>query len=154
MLGIETVKVCPLVKKTMVVCAAHRLLNHPGACKNLHGHNYIITMELMKRDFDKDQGMIVDFGDIKKNLCDLVNVYFDHKTILQDTDPLVAALTPVIGEDAMLILPFPPTAENMSWFLLVNLQKYIDEELKWRGISVARIEVEETPNNTAYTVRT
>ena len=142
----------PMVKKTFVVCAAHRLMDHPGACKRLHGHNYLITVHLGHRAFDTMQGMVVDFGLVKQHLGAMINTLFDHVTILQDTDPLVPGLKGVFGEAGVTTVPFPPTAENMARFLVDVLQQQV-EVLEWRGIYVDRVEVEETPNNTAYAWR-
>lgn len=138
------------VKKTMVVCTAHRLMNHPGACKNLHGHNYAITVHLGRRDFESEKGMVVDFGDVKQVIGTLINDLFDHKTVLQATDPLAHALMGLPETyNALTIMNDPPTAENMAEYLMLNITHAI-EVAQWAGVYVFKVEVEETPNNTAY----
>lgn len=139
----------PVVKKSMVVCAAHRLMNHPGACRFLHGHNYIITVYLGHRDFDRQKGMVMDFGSIKSELGSTINRMFDHKTILQESDPLYPVLLTALGPDGVTAFPYPPTAENMALFLVERLQAHIDQLEGWRGVYVCLVEVEETPNNMA-----
>lgn len=84
------------VKKKMEISAAHNLfLNYESKCKNLHGHNYIITV-YCKRDELDDSGMVIDFTKIKE----VVNE-FDHKYLNE-------------------IHPFNflnPTAENMAKYI-------------------------------------
>ena len=48
---------------------AHVLPNHPGKCKVLHGHSAFIEIKIVFNSnvpFDKVQGMLVDFGLLKK----------------------------------------------------------------------------------------
>ncbi|HDM22763.1 MAG TPA: 6-carboxytetrahydropterin synthase, partial [Methanomicrobia archaeon] len=54
--------------------AAHRIPDHSGKCKNLHGHTYklIVTMEGEVKD-----GMVIDFEDMK-NIVDPVIEKYDH----------------------------------------------------------------------------
>ena len=43
--------------------AAHRLTDHPGACKSIHGHSYEMTV-ILSGDVDEN-GMVVEFADLK-----------------------------------------------------------------------------------------
>jgi len=71
--------------------AAHRLMKHPGKCRNLHGHTWKVRVELEGVP-DKQTGMVVDFGCIKEIIQQL-----DHKTLLNVSDPLFEVLDSVIG---------------------------------------------------------
>jgi 6-pyruvoyltetrahydropterin/6-carboxytetrahydropterin synthase len=55
--------------------AAHFLPNHPGKCKNLHGHTWKVRIKIVADELNKD-GMIIDFHELKK----IVNE-FDHDSI-------------------------------------------------------------------------
>ena len=50
------------VSRVFYFDAAHRIPDHSGECKNLHGHTYklIVTMEGEVKD-----GMVIDFEDMK-----------------------------------------------------------------------------------------
>ena len=66
------------VQKTMEVSAAHCLhLDYESKCKEMHGHNWKITVHC-KCDDDQlnSNGMVIDFTEIKK----IVN-RLDHTTI-------------------------------------------------------------------------
>lgn len=79
------------VRKRMEVSAAHKLdLSYESKCSQLHGHNWIITVECRARELNAD-GMVADFTLIKNKIMNML----DHR---------------VINE----VLPFNPTAENIA----------------------------------------
>lgn len=133
------------VQKTFSVCTAHRLMDHPGACKNLHGHNYNITVYLEAGGLN-DQGMVIDFSAIKETVGKMINELYDHKTVLQDTDPLVDVLSPYMFA-SLQTMPCAPTAENMAKQVLHKAQSVIAF-----GVRVVRVDVEETKNSIAIYV--
>lgn len=45
--------------------AAHRISGHPGKCDRLHGHTYLVDVEVMGDRLDH-LGILVDFGTIKE----------------------------------------------------------------------------------------
>lgn len=81
------------VKKRIEISGSHCLnLDYDSKCKNLHGHNWIITVTLKSEKLDKN-GMILDFTKIKE----IVN-QLDHNHLNN-------------------IIPFNPTAENIAKWL-------------------------------------
>jgi len=56
--------------------AAHYLPNYKGKCERLHGHTYRLQVTL-EGEPDRE-GMIVDFGDIKKIVNEKVLNQLDH----------------------------------------------------------------------------
>lgn len=80
-----------IVKKRMEIAGAHRLnLNYESKCANLHGHNWIVIVWCKSKTLD-DNGMVMDFTHIKREVQDKL----DHK-FLND------------------VVPFNPTAENIA----------------------------------------
>ena len=80
-----------IVKKRMEIAGAHRLnLNYESKCANLHGHNWIVTVWCKSQTLN-DNGMVMDFTHIKREVQDKL----DHK-FLND------------------VVPFNPTAENIA----------------------------------------
>jgi 6-pyruvoyltetrahydropterin/6-carboxytetrahydropterin synthase len=67
------------VTKIMEFEAAHFLEGHKGKCKNLHGHTYKleITVGSSYNEYMLN-GMIIDFGDLKEIMKEMVDKYFDH----------------------------------------------------------------------------
>ena len=65
--------------------AAHSLSNHPGKCKNLHGHSYKLEVEVTG-PINEYSGMVVDF-DILSDLVKRVIIdNVDHQ-FLNDIYP-------------------------------------------------------------------
>ena len=65
------------ISKEFVFDAAHKLLWHKGKCQNLHGHTYklIVTVEGQLNE----NGIVMDFGDLKKIIVNHVISKLDHK---------------------------------------------------------------------------
>lgn len=79
--------------------AAHKLEKHPGKCKNLHGHTYIIELGVFC-DVDPGTGMGIDMCELSDWLKMNVGGLYDHKY-----------LNPVVN---------PSTAENIAGVILNN----------------------------------
>ena len=45
--------------------SSHILPRHPGRCRNLHGHNYVLQVQV-KGPVDPSSGMVVDFDDLSR----------------------------------------------------------------------------------------
>ncbi|MDO4460452.1 MAG: 6-carboxytetrahydropterin synthase QueD [Clostridia bacterium] len=124
--------------------AAHFLWGYEGKCRNIHGHRWRVVVEIKSTSLVKEgqmRGMIVDFGDLKKDvkaLCD----YFDH-SLIYETGSLKPATLTALSEENFNVkeVGFRPTAENFS--------EYFFTELKKLGYNPHRVEVYETPNNCA-----
>ena len=79
------------VSKRIEVAGSHCLdLDYESPCRNTHGHNWIITVHCQNARLNQN-GMVVDFGDIKK----AVHGALDHRH-----------LNDVVGVN--------PTAENIA----------------------------------------
>lgn len=143
----------------------HRVVGHENKCKYLHGHNYRVTFHCQAEKLDS-LGRVVDFGVIKSTLCDWLEYYWDHKTLLWVKDPLLpllqhpmlqwafsstddpTALTIDQAEavvelhSSLVSVPFNPTAENMGLHLLTVVGP---ELLKpGGGVKLTRVEISET----------
>ncbi|MCP4702102.1 MAG: 6-carboxytetrahydropterin synthase QueD [Gammaproteobacteria bacterium] len=72
------------LKVTVDFAAAHILHNYPGACSQMHGHNWKVEVEVRTGELD-EIGMGLDFKTIKKAARDLANT-LDHR-YLNDIPP-------------------------------------------------------------------
>lgn len=68
------------VMKEFKLEAAHQIPNHPGKCRNLHGHTYIIQVYAFG-PINPDTGMVVDFFDMKKHANEAIYDKCDHKNL-------------------------------------------------------------------------
>lgn len=60
--------------------AAHRLPRHPGACRELHGHSYVLVVTV-DRPVDRTSGLAIDFGDVKQVVQARVLARLDHRSL-------------------------------------------------------------------------
>ena len=112
-----------VVKKE--VSSAQILHGHPGDCKRMHGHNWIVEAKI-EGDNINSIGMVIDFKDIKKSLAIIISK-LDHR-FLNEIDPFT--------EDN-------PTAENISKYIYKELSKNINTD----NIKVSEIKLWETNNS-------
>ncbi len=101
---------------------AHALLGYDGACKNIHGHSYALTITLlgMPRVDIKDPklGMVMDFGDLKKLVQLTILNQFDHALVLNDAAQYAAGLASQTEFEKVVLLPFQPTCENLLLYFV------------------------------------
>ena len=126
------------VSQQIDFCYGHRLLNYSGKCRHLHGHNGTAVIALEAESLD-DRGMLVDFTDIKRELCVWIDSELDHRMILREDDPAVPVLKS-LGEPLVLIAR-NPTAENIA--------RLIFEHAKSAGMPVAEVSLWESPRSCA-----
>ncbi len=124
--------------------SAHFLYGYSGKCSNIHGHRWKICAEICaKRLIPEGQtrGMIVDFGDLKKELKEIADS-LDH-CLIYEKGTLKSATEAALADEGFAVkaVDFRPTAENLS--------KYIYDIMREKGYDVKRITVYETPNNCA-----
>ncbi len=124
--------------------SAHFLSGYNGKCKNIHGHRWIVEIEVGNESLASDKqnrGMVVDFSDLKSDLKAMVQE-FDHSFIIEKGSLREQTLELLHEEGFRIIeLPFRPTAENFS--------RYFFEKMKKNDYKVIAVNVYETPNNMA-----
>ena len=99
------------VTREIRFCYGHRLLNYGGKCRHLHGHNARAVITLEAPDLD-DRGMLVDFGDIKRQVQCWIDETLDHTMLLCRDDPILPVLQ---GRgERVYVLDVNPTAENIA----------------------------------------
>jgi 6-pyruvoyltetrahydropterin/6-carboxytetrahydropterin synthase len=99
------------IAKELHFCYGHRLMNHKGKCKRLHGHNAKVLITVEAENLDSG-GMVMDFSDLKRDVSNWIDDQFDHQMLLHKDDPIVDALK--AGGESFRILEVHPTAENLA----------------------------------------
>jgi len=68
------------LKKKLEIAAAHKLPNYSGKCRELHGHNWFITVHCCCEDSNlDDHQMVLDFTEIKKIVNELDHSYLNDR---------------------------------------------------------------------------
>lgn len=140
-----------LISKTIEIDMAHRVPNHKSKCQNLHGHRYKIEVgvddKIITKEGDSSEGMVIDFGDLKNIMMDVIDKNFDHNSVFYVKDPILGYITAVTLHQTKKphFVDFIPTAENLAkhWFQL------LEEQLLLVDIKIKYVKVWETPTSTA-----
>lgn len=123
--------------------AAHRVMQHEGKCKHLHGHRYALEARFVAEAGLDTLGRVVDFSVIKEKLGGWIDAHWDHTTILFDKDKALGADIEKHTGQKVFYLPVNPTAENMAAYLL---QQVIPELFQGDGLRCSALRLYETPN--------
>ena len=136
----------------MIICkklhfdAAHRILNHESKCKMLHGHRYVLEVQIKGQGLD-DLGRVIDFGQVTNILGKWVEENLDHNTILFNQDrQLGEQISKATGQE-IYYLNSNPTAENIA----LHIKNDIFPKLfAGHDLQCHQIKLFETPN--CYTI--
>jgi len=126
------------VVKQIRFCYGHRLLEYSGKCRHLHGHNGLLEIEVVKDSLDS-LGMVVDFSEISRVVKKWVDDELDHKMLLCEKDPIIAAMKEY--DQPYITLPDNPTAENIA--------KYVFDHCTQAGLPVTAVHLWETTTSKA-----
>jgi 6-pyruvoyltetrahydropterin/6-carboxytetrahydropterin synthase len=95
----------------------HRLPFHTSGCANIHGHSYKMWVEI--EGVCDDNGMMMDYGDMKKLVMPLVDEV-DHCFLCDADDELMISFLKTTGFK-FVVVPFTTTAENLVLYFLERL---------------------------------
>jgi 6-pyruvoyltetrahydropterin/6-carboxytetrahydropterin synthase len=129
--------------------AGHRIPHHDGQCRHLHGHRYAIELtvsgDVLETPGAADDGMVLDFGDIKRLANEhLVNLW-DHAFLVAKEDQAVVAFLASMPNHKTVILDRVPTVENLAHAAFVILEPIFAEAFHGR-LCLSSIRLYETPN--------
>ena len=124
------------VTKIIEFCYGHRLIDHKGSCRYLHGHNGLLEVVVESDSLD-DMGVVMDFATVRDLVKGWVDENIDHRMILYREDRVVPVLTE-LGEP-LYLMDENPTAENIA--------KHIYEQVCHRGLNVSEVRLWETPSS-------
>jgi 6-pyruvoyltetrahydropterin/6-carboxytetrahydropterin synthase len=131
------------ITKNLSFCYGHRLMNHPGKCRHLHGHSARVAITLESNELN-DQGMVCDFSDNKQFVGEWINKTLDHNLLLHKNDPVLPLLQEA-GE-RLMVVDEHPTAEFLA--------KLIYDYVAQGGFPVVDVSVWETDSaNASYSTR-
>ena len=111
---------------------SHRLVNHEGECKNIHGHSYKLYVEL--KGNTNGNGMLIDFYDMEK-IVEPVLQKLDHSFICDGTDSLMLDFLNK-NDFKHVVLENPTTAENIADYLLDILVLKFKSHSNLKGIKL------------------
>jgi 6-pyruvoyltetrahydropterin/6-carboxytetrahydropterin synthase len=119
---------------------AHALWNYDGPCANIHGHSYrlFVTVigEPIADENNPKNGMVIDFGDLKKIINQEIVVPLDHAIILcqEASESLNMSNNQMFKKQ--IIVEYQPTCENMVIDFAEKLLKKIPARLRLHSIKL------------------
>ncbi len=97
----------------------HRLPEHFGKCKNIHGHSYRMIVEI--EGSINDSGMIMDYFDLKKTVNPIIEE-LDHAFMVYEKDEEIVKFLQSV-KSKMVIVKFQSTVENICKYILDKIKK-------------------------------
>lgn len=117
-----------LISKRMEIAYAHNLtLPYNSKCKNLHGHNGIVTVYCKADKLDPETQMVIDF----KILKELIHDKLDHGYI----NDIISGIN--------------PTAESMAKWICDTINDTVFENNRFAGCICYRVDFQESEGNIA-----
>ncbi len=132
--------------RTIEFDAGHRLINHEGKCKYLHGHRYIVEAYFTNKEQSNkldDLGRVIDFGEIKTRLKGWIDDNLDHNMILHIDDQTLGKTIEKSTGQKIFYLPYNPSSENIAKYLLEEVCPKIFETTT---VKCTKIRLFETTN--------
>ncbi len=119
---------------------AHALKDYDGPCRNIHGHSYelfvTVVGEPIKDVQSPKNGMLIDFGDLKRIVRANIIDQLDHALLLNaDTQEyLIKELKK--GFANILLVNYQPTSENMLLDFAERLQKHLPSHIQLHSMKL------------------
>jgi 6-pyruvoyltetrahydropterin/6-carboxytetrahydropterin synthase len=130
--------------------AGHRIPDHKSQCRNLHGHRYAIEItlsgDIIQQDHISENGMVMDFSDVKKIARAAVVDIWDHAFLVYSNDTPVLNFLNSLPNHKTVIFPTIPTAENMASEAFRILQAQY-KDTYGNHLKLVRVRLYETPNS-------
>ncbi len=128
--------------------ASHALWHYDGLCKNMHGHSYILFVTVIGEPIPDEnhvkQGMVMDFGDLKKIVNEEIVDVLDHSVMLNKKSYQASFKEAEDLFDRIHLLDYQPTCENMVEDFAKKISARLPKEVK-----LFSVKLHETANSFA-----
>ena len=112
---------------------AHALFQYDGLCRNIHGHSYNLEVTLIgeskKEPGHPKDGMVLDFGDLKKVVKSEIVNRFDHALMVSSLFPEKKIDLFKQTTERIIIVDFQPTSENIVSYIAKILQQNLPSDV-------------------------
>ncbi len=112
---------------------AHALKGYDGLCRNIHGHTYELKVTVLGQPIsDKTSpklGMVMDFGDLKKIVKEVIVDKYDHSLVLFNKMPNSLITELKNNFDRIILKDYNPTSELMLLDFAETIQTHLPENI-------------------------
>jgi 6-pyruvoyltetrahydropterin/6-carboxytetrahydropterin synthase len=127
---------------------AHVLWNYDGPCRNVHGHSYILYVTFSGEPINNTDhprnGMVIDFGDLKKIVREHIIDRLDHTLMVPGIAPPAMVDNYKMHFGNIIVVPYQPTCEN----LVADIADILSHKTP-EGVSLHSIKLYETATSYA-----
>ncbi len=124
-----------IITKEVYFCYGHRLMNHAGKCRHVHGHSVKAAISVKQQQLN-EHGMVCDFSELRDCVETYINETLDHNFLVYKDDPLIPLFT--AQNERFLVLDEHPTAEVLSKMIFQYLKQHhfaVDQVVLWETAS-------------------
>lgn len=129
--------------------AGHRIPDHKSQCRNLHGHRYTLEITLVGQVVEiegrSDNGMIMDFSDIKTLAKQHLVDVWDHAFLVYAKDQAVRNFLTSLPEHKTVVIDRIPTVENLARTAF-DILNAVYQDAYGTGLHLQKLVLHETPN--------
>ena len=129
--------------------AGHRIPDHKSQCRNLHGHRYTLEItlvgEIIEEEGSSDNGMIMDFSDVKALAKAYLVDVWDHAFLVYAKDTAVRSFLSSIPDHKTVVIDKIPTVENLARTAFDALRN-VYRDRYGTGLRLHKLVLHETPN--------
>ena len=139
------------ITKSLTFDAGHRIPFHNSKCRNCHGHTWTLEATFFGQvnpvRGKSDDGMLVDFSQMKSIMKEKVVDLWDHGFIVWKEDKVLLTALHLLGPGhKTIVVDSPPTSEYLVMLAYKEICNGIDEYLgKQNRIGVWKTRLYETP---------
>ncbi len=113
---------------------AHALWNYDGKCKNIHGHTYRLFVSVLGEPLndpnDHKNGMVMDFGNLKKIIKQEIFDKHDHFVALNANSPHSKINFSDFDVKNVQLKNYQPTCENMVVEFVELVRKHLPPQVE------------------------
>jgi 6-pyruvoyltetrahydropterin/6-carboxytetrahydropterin synthase len=135
------------ITKSFTFDMAHALEGYNGLCKNIHGHTYVLHVTVLGKPIDEnsnpENGLVMDFGDLKKIVKKGVLDTFDHALVIKEGSCILKSLN-LTENERLITTPFQPSCENLLIHYVGIIQSLLPQQVK-----LVAVRLNETPTSYA-----
>ena len=121
--------------------SGHALYGYDGKCKNVHGHSYKLSVTVIGKPINDTahvkNGMVIDFGDLKKIVTSEIVDKFDHATVFNQNTPHIELAKELEKRGHNIILvDYQPTSEMMLLDFAERIKLRLPDNVKLHSLKL------------------
>lgn len=119
---------------------AHALKDYDGPCRNIHGHSYELFVTVIGEPINNNEspknGMLIDFGDLKRIVRSNIIDQLDHALLLNSDTPEHLINDLKKGFVNVTLVNYQPTSENMLIDFSERLQNVLPQHIRLHSLKL------------------